>query len=264
LENYLATRARAHGVNLLERASVRALDPARGGFRFRTDATEGEASAVVCAFGKRSSLDAALALPRSHRPGAYAAIKTYFEARPEALEADVELHLVPGGYVGLNPVEGGRIGLCALLDGEPTRDFAALSLRFARNPTLADRLSRLRTPSTPIRGLARFGFQAQRLLHVDAKRVALFCGDAARLVPSFTGDGNAIAIRSGRLAAANLAAGTPHEYARAFETHFAWRFRAAAALHRAFLHPALFDLAAPLLSAQPALLDRLYAWTRGQ
>jgi flavin-dependent dehydrogenase len=263
LEAWLAERARAEGAEVRERSPVRAVASDAGGVRFRTPTDEARADSAIGAFGKRSSLDAALELPRAARPGRFAAVKAYFDAPPSALEADVELHLVRGGYVGLNPVEGNRIGLCALFDGEPTSDLAKLLPRFSRNPTLVERLARLGAPCGATRGLARFGFQAQRVAHVGAGgAVTLLAGDAARLVPSFTGDGNAIAVRTGRLAAE--ARGDANAYARAFHAELSARFRWAALLHRAFLHPLVFSALAPWLARRPALAPRLYAFTRGR
>jgi menaquinone-9 beta-reductase len=207
-----------------------------------------------------------MALPRATAPEPFAAAKAYFTAPADALEADVELFLLPDGYVGLNPVEGGRIGLCALLTGEATASFERLRVRFAENPVLEARLDRLGLPSGPVRGLAKFGFGFQRLVARDpaAGAFALFAGDCARMMPSFTGDGMAVAIRSGRLAARALGERDPaRAYERSYAREFARRFHVAALLHRAFLSPWLFGALAPALAKRPLLVDRLYAWTRG-
>lgn len=262
MEGFLAGRARAAGAAVHERSPVRALARDGAGWRFQAAEGEGRTDALVCAFGKRSSLDRPLELPRSRSPEAFAAAKAYFDApASEVLEADVELHLVPGGYVGLNAVEGGRLALCALLDGDATSDWTALADRFAASPELAARLRRAGAPSGAVRGLAKFGFRAQKLHHAGA----LLCGDAARMMPSFTGDGMAVALRSGRLASAALdARDPPGAYAASYRAEFSRRLFFANLLHRAFFNPVLFAAIAPLLDRRPSLTQRVYEWTRGR
>lgn len=264
LEGALLSRAREAGVIVHERRGVRGIEGAPGRLVVRTDKHETDVSGLVLAFGKRSSLDAPLGLPRARQGDGFVAIKAYFPA--SALEADVELYVVEGGYVGVNPVEGGRIGVCALLSAKnATASFQDLLNLAQTNPTLTRRLSTLGARTEKPRGLARFGFGAQAVARVEpASRLPLlFAGDAARLVPSFTGDGMAIALRSGRLAADALFAEDPASaYTRAFSSAFRVRFAVATALHGIFFRPALFEAVAPLVARSPRLLDRIYEATR--
>lgn len=266
LEGALAGRARAMGVDLRERAPVRAILPVAGGeVEVHAGTRVDRASGLVLAFGKRSTLDAALDLPRATmepRSG-FLALKAYFPAAP--LEADVELYLVPGGYIGINPVEDGRIGVCALLEarGAETRaSWETLLARAERHPALARRLDRLGAPGKA-RGLARFGFRAQAVSKTIGGAPLLFAGDAARLIPSFTGDGMAVALRSGRLGAlASLTSDPARAYARAFSSAFSARFATSRALHSVFLRPSVFEALAPLFARTPRLVDFLYRATR--
>jgi len=267
LEGALAQRAREAGVDLRERAPVRAIDRAAGGaVEVRAGDAVDRASGLVLAFGKRSTLDEPLELPRARmgpRSG-FLALKAYFPASP--LEADVELYLVPGGYVGINPVEDGRIGVCALLEarGAETRAaWASLLVRAEGHSALRRRLEALGVPPGKARGLARFGFGAQAVSRTSGGAPLLFAGDAARLIPSFTGDGMAVALRSGRLAAlASLTSDPARVYARAFSSAFSARFAASRALHAAFLRPGVFEALAPLFARAPRLVEFLYRATR--
>ncbi len=268
LETFLAARAREAGVRLREHTSVRRLAAlAGGGWRWEAAAASGAAAALVCAIGKRSSLDAQLALPRASRPGVFGAVKAYFDVPArEVLEGGVELHLLRGGgYVGLNPVEGGRLALCALVEGDPTRDWAAIAAHLCETSgELARRIERAGSPSGAVRGLGRFGFGPQRLHRRVERSVALLCGDAARMLPPFTGDGIAAALSSGRLAAwAALEPDPIAAYERAYRAELAPRQRVAGLLHGALLRPGVFSMLAPVLGRAPRATRLLYAWTRG-
>jgi len=265
LEAYLAGRARKEGVTILERAPVRELTPVQGGLvRVRGGDREQLVQGVILAFGKRSTLDAPLELPRAGSSEGFVALKTYL-APQAALDTDVELYVIRGGYVGLNRVEDGRIGVCALLEGDAHADWETLARRAEEIPPLARRLASLGDPCSRVRGLARFGFGAQAVARRDRRTgsVMLFVGDAARMIPSFTGDGMAVALRSGRLAAEALSTPDPvttykSAYARAFHV----RFALAGALHGLFFQPSVFSALAPLVNRSPRLVEHLYSLTR--
>jgi flavin-dependent dehydrogenase len=266
LEAFIASRARNEGVTILERAPVREVAPEKGGLvRIRGGDREELVSGAVLAFGKRSTLDAPLDLPRAQSRTGFVALKAYL-APSTALEADVELYVIPGGYVGLNRVEDGRIGVCALLEGDARADWETLARRAEGIPLLARRLASLGDPQGRVRGLARFGFGAQALARKDPSTgsVLLFAGDAARMIPSFTGDGMAVALRSGRLAAEALCGPDPAStYERTYARAFHVRFALAGALHGLFFQPSVFSTLAPLVGRSPRLVERLYALTRG-
>ncbi|MDI1474995.1 NAD(P)-binding protein [Polyangium sp. y55x31] len=266
LESFLARRAREAGATVLERTPVRAMAPKPpSALEIQSQAGTHAVRGLVLSMGKRSTLDAPLDLPRARaaRPS-FVAIKAY--CAPKPLEADVELYLVPGGYVGVNPVEDGRIGVCALLEGDARPVWQTLEDHATHHPALAQRLAALGAPQQKPRGLARFGFGAQAIARACPTTgiPLLFAGDAARLVPSFTGDGMAIALRSGRLAALATFSPDPiHAYTRAFARAFSTRFMVASALHGMLLRPPIFELLAPLVGRAPRLVDMLYRATRG-
>jgi flavin-dependent dehydrogenase len=266
LEAFLATRARKEGVTILERSPVREISPVQGGLvRVRGGDREELVKGAVLAFGKRSTLDAPLDLPRARSSEGFVALKTYL-APQAALESDVELYMFRGGYVGLNRVEDGRIGVCALLEGDARADWETLERRAEQIPLLRRRLASLGAPCGRVRGLARFGFGAQAVARKDRRTgsVLLFAGDAARMIPSFTGDGMAVALRSGRLAAEALCGPDPvTAYKSAYKSAFHVRFALAGALHGLFFQPSVFSFLAPLVGRSPRLVERLYTLTRG-
>lgn len=123
-------------------------------------------------------------------------------AQVNALGPCVELFLFPGGYAGIEPVENGILNLCLVVRG---RHFARLGGRWeALLSMLRAHFSRLQqalagreacwnrplaVASNPYGFVQRRGDGPWRL------------GDQAAVIPSFSGDGIAIALHSARMAA---------------------------------------------------------------
>jgi menaquinone-9 beta-reductase len=196
--------------------------------------------------------------------------KSYFElAEPQraALADHIEVMLFDGGYAGLQLVEGGMANLCLLV----TRDRLArarswpllLESLCGGCGHLADRLSgaqeRLECPLT-IAGIP-YGFR-YRPQPGDLPQLYRV-GDQCAVIPSFSGDGMAIAMHSGRAAAQAILTG---EDARSYHARqraaFGRQIRVAGALYRlgepAWLQPAIVEA----VRRWPVLAARLAAWTR--
>jgi menaquinone-9 beta-reductase len=133
------------------------------------------------------------------------AFKVYWRLAPKEdaeLAHHIELFLFPGGYAGLQPVEGGRANLCLLVRKSAFaanyRDWNGLIAGLQKfSPHLAARLHKaeclsgkpLAISGLPYGHLAREGAALWRL------------GDQAAVIPSFSGDGISIALHSAHLAA---------------------------------------------------------------
>ena len=218
-----------------------------------------EASALLLASGKHDVRGA----PRPDGPDEIG-FKMYFRdaALSRRLANTVAVTFFEGGYAGVQPVEGGRLNLSLLIDGAQYRalgSWPALLERLCREPALAALadaeallprpLAISRVPYGHLAGPTNDGLW--RL------------GDQAAVIPSFCGDGMAIALESGRLAAAMLAAGaTAAEYQRALRIRTRRPVRLAMAALRLTRHP-LGRLAAMVgLSAAPGGLAVLARLTR--
>jgi flavin-dependent dehydrogenase len=176
----------------------------------------------------------------------------------------VEVTLFKGGYAGLQPVEGGRVNLCLLVEAERLKaaggNWTALFASLLGEPGLAplgDAEPLLAKPLT-ISGVP-YGFLARP----DAADGLWRLGDQAAVIPSFCGDGMAMAIHSGGLAGAMLAEGAS---AQAFQARLrrdtVRQVRLATRLQRFAMHPAgRFALLAGL-GAAPAAMALLARLTR--
>jgi flavin-dependent dehydrogenase len=203
LDEALLARAATAGATIRRGARVAELGRLARGYRARLeDGTTVEAAEAFLATGKHD-------LRGWRRPaglqGDLLAFKMYFHLQPlqaTRLAGHVELALFEGGYAGLQPVEGERANLCLLVR---RRRFAALGQRWDRllsqirreSPHLEERLRGaepcrarpLALTSIPYGHVRREGDGPFRL------------GDQAVVIPSFSGDGMAIALHSAELAA---------------------------------------------------------------
>jgi flavin-dependent dehydrogenase len=213
LDERLLARAADCGAVVRRGVSVRRLE--RAGQAWRATLAEGdaiEAPLVLLATGKHDL--------RSHRRPRGAADVIGFkmrwrltDAQSAALAGHVELLWFDGGYAGLQPIEHGMANLCLVIT-------AAAFARLGRSwPQLLDRLAttaphfgaRLRRAAPAWPRPATIAGVPYGHVHRDrAGSDGLFrAGDQFAVIPSFTGEGVALALRTARLAAARILAGEP-------------------------------------------------------
>jgi flavin-dependent dehydrogenase len=212
LDTALIAAAVAAGVRLERGRSVHALRRAASGMWQATleDGATFEAATAFLATGKHDLRGHS----RPKDPQRWVAFKTYFRldsAQAKELERASELMLYPGGYAGIQPVEGGIANLCWVVQqrylarvGYRWENFLArmqqdcphLAMRLAgAEPLLARPISVTHIPYGYIRPTTEEG---------------LYCvGDQAAVIPSFTGDGISIALHTARCAVAACLAGEP-------------------------------------------------------
>jgi flavin-dependent dehydrogenase len=212
LDTALIAEAIAAGVRVVCGRSVQALDRTTSGIWQVTldDGTTREAPTAFLATGKHDLRG----FPRPADPQRWVAFKTYFRLMP-AQAAELahasELMLYPGGYGGIQPVEGGIANLCCVVQqrylarggnrwemflAKMQRDCPHLAMRLAgAEPLLAKPIAITHIPYGYIRRTSEDG---------------LYCiGDQAAVIPSFTGDGISIALHTARCAAAAYLAAEP-------------------------------------------------------
>lgn len=200
----------------------------------------------------------------------YVGFKTYWRLDPAAhaaIQDHIEIILFEGGYAGLQRVEGGLANLC-LIVRKPRflaigGTWGALLAELLTIPHLRDRLAggeaMLDRPLT-IAGVP-YGF-----LHRGSGQGGepLFrLGDQAAVIPSFSGDGMAIALHSAHRAAGIVAqGGTAGDYHRILHADLAKQIRLAMRIQRMGEHERWRRLLFGALSFAPALLPRLARATR--
>lgn len=255
LDMAVLERAAAVGVTVRRGVTVREVEPGVA----HTSEGDIAASALLLASGKHDVRGA----PRPEGPDEIG-FKMYFRdaALSRSLAGTVAVTFFDGGYAGLQPVEGGRLNLCLLIDGAHYRalgGWPALLERLCREPALAPLAHAEALLPRPL-AISRVPYGH---LAAPATDGLWRLGDQAAVIPSFCGDGMAIALESGRLAAAMLAGGaTAAAYQRALLLRTRRPVRLAMAALRLARHPVGRWAAMVGLSAVPGALALLARLTR--
>jgi len=185
------------------------------------------------------------------------------------LAADLEMHFVPAGYVGLCRLADGEVNVCGLFrSGKPVPDLAKnwrAWLGGAAGSPLHARLARARWDEESFCSVAGLSLRPQRA----GQRNECCVGDALTMIPPVTGNGMSMAFESAELAVEPLArfsgggpawAETQRQMARVCDAAFAGRLRWAAWVQRALFAPparaALLFLAARSESLWRGLFGR--------
>jgi len=274
LDEVLARRAHERGVEVRERSRVTAIEGGLlGGFRVRVRAASGgfslQARAVIAAHGRRSSLDRCLKRPFLGRRHPFVALKNHFYGPP--LRHGIELHGFRGGYCGIAEIENGAANVCLLaresvFRGAGVAPFLAWMRR--QNPRLQEWFSR----AEPLHGTWLSIAQVPFIRKGPVSGDLLMAGDAGALIAPLTGDGIAMALRSGRLAASSVeellqgrlaADQLARRYAARWRRQFTARLLLARGLQSLMLRPRLLSAALRVTTGIPPLTSFLVAHTRG-
>lgn len=274
LDQAVAQAAQEQGAELWQGATVKGYTRSATGFcvqlHSKTHPPAVPARTVIAACGRHSA--AGLPPPARQRRGPhFVGLQQHYTGIE--LPAQVELYFFPGGYAGVNAVEGGQVNVCLLASyaafaqaGKGVEQLIARACQW--NPALGRRLA----PGTALPG------SACAVAPVDLYRPAtpwaeIGCvGDTAAMIPPFCGDGMAMALRSAELClplADQFLRGQLSEatwstrYTDLWQQEFGARLRTARLLQRLLDQPLLTELAAATGRLWPGLVKLLVRATRG-
>lgn len=184
-------------------------------------------------------------------------------AQTDALRGFIDLFLFAGGYGGLSLVEGDAANLCLVVRKSSLQALGGwprlLASILQENPLLHRRLQTA-SPLWP-RPLALSSIPYGYLAPHSAGLWRL--GDQAAVIPSFAGDGMAIALHSAALAASTcLAGGSSEDFARTLHKQLRPAMSLATWIARAIVSPVGRTLAPAALSLFPAAIPWIATSTR--
>ncbi len=203
LDEFLYHRALENGAEVITGSQVENLSFANDCFSMElADGQVLEANHVIGSFGKRSKLDKALDRDFIKRRSPFIGVK--YHLRTEIDRGAVALHNFPGGYCGVNAIEEDKVNVCYLGSRDQLRTYGSIEemerVILWQNP----RLKRLFTDS-------EFLFEKPEVINeinfepkLPVEQHILMAGDAAGLITPLCGNGMAMAIQSGKLAAEAL------------------------------------------------------------
>lgn len=228
LDSALLTLAAERGATVLQGHMVRRLLP--GGAEVEGFG-EVAAERVLLATGKHEMRG----LRRGGRAEPLVGFKMHLRLDPAqaaALSGAIELVLFPGGYAGLQPIEGGRANLCLLIRRAAFEAAGAswagvVSHMSAASPHVAARLEgAIELMAKP---LSIYQVPYGQVHRAGALPGVLRLGDQMAVIPSFSGDGMAIALHTAFAAARAVGADGYHG---AMRRDLAGQIGRAMALHR--------------------------------
>ena len=192
-------------------------------------------------------------------------------ARGVALDADLEMHFVPAGYVGLCRLPGGEVNICGLFrSAAPVPDLALRWRDWLGGPAdsvLHARLAGAQFADDSFCSVAGLGLRPQRA----AQRHECSIGDALTMIPPVTGNGMSMAFESAELAIGPLAKFSRGErtweqaqqaIAGNCDRTFTARLRWAAWLQRALFQPSARATLLFLAARSERLWRGIFARTR--
>lgn len=276
LDAALVAYAQEQGVEVCDGTRVTEVSGSlRDGFTVTARTAQGQQTftgrSIIAAHGKRSNLDRALnrAFLRQSQP--YIGLKRHF-AGP-ALPGHVDLHIFAGGYCGMSQVEGGATNVCLLVRQDVFQRAAGGSTEVfirwmsAQNPQLGAWLAQAAPLLPEWLSIGQVPFVPKTLLEGDV----LMAGDAAGMIAPLAGDGMAMALHSGKLAADVLALylegelgadAVKQQYVAVWKRHFRRRLQLGRVLQAIMLRPALLTPGLRLINLLPTLGNVLLTQTR--
>jgi len=167
-------------------------------------------------------------------------------ARGIEMDADLEMHFVPAGYVGLCKLAGGEVNICGLFRSKSTvPDLAKHWRNWLGGPTdsvLRSRLANAQINEDSFCSVAGLCLRPRR--GMDQNECSI--GDSRTMIPPVTGNGMSMAFESAELAMEPLAAfhrggltwtRAQQDISRRCDLRFNTRLRWAAWLQRALFNP---------------------------
>lgn len=154
---------------------------------------------VIGAFGKRSRLDKSMNRPFIQRRSPFIGVKYHVEV--DFVRDTVALHNFEGGYCGINAIEQGKFNLCYLGSREQLRKFGSLEEMerevLWQNPILKTLFTESKFLFDKPEVINEINFEPKK----PVENHLLMAGDSAGLITPLCGNGMAMAIHSGKLAA---------------------------------------------------------------
>ena len=269
-DDYLYRKALAVGVDFKLQEQVLTTHFIQEKNFFQLELKSGEklyAHHVIGAFGKRSTMDRTLDRKFIQKRSPYIGVKYHIKGDFEP--STIAIHAYPGGYCGLNPIEDGLFNLCYLGSRQQLRDCGSIEKMEERFLYKNRHLKMLLTDGEFVRKKPEVINEINFEPKLPVENHLLMVGDAAGLIAPIFGNGMAIAIHSGKLAAEALLQNTSRkaiedQYEQNWHRTFKKRLVMGRLVQKLFNVPHLAELTTALMHRSAFLGMQIMKRTHGE
>lgn len=227
LDHWLMEKARECGVEVLEGAHVTEVNFNAKEDQFELELASGaryQADFVIGAHGKRSKIDKVLNRAFIQKRSPYIGVKYHIRANLDPKV--VALHNFEGGYCGVNAIEDQKFNLCYLGSREQLRYFGTIEKMeekiLWKNPLLKSIFTKSEFLLDRPEVINEINFESKN----PVENHLLMAGDSAGLITPLCGNGMAMAIHAGKLAAQAIqSGGSRTEVEQIYQTNWNMQFR---------------------------------------
>jgi flavin-dependent dehydrogenase len=269
-DDYLYRKALAVGVDFKLQEQVIATHFIQEKSHFQVELKSGKvlfADHVMGAFGKRSTMDRTLNRKFIQKRSPYIGVKYHIKGDFEP--GTIAIHAYPGGYCGLNPIEDGLFNLCYLGSRQQLRECGSVKKMEERFLYQNRHLKKLFTEGEFVREKPEVINEINFSPKKPVESHLLMIGDAGGLIAPLFGNGMAIAIHSGKLAAEALLQNTSRQaiegqYEKSWRRTFENRLAMGRLVQKLFSVPQMAELTTALIQRSPFLGKQIMKRTHGE
>ncbi|MBC5774297.1 FAD-dependent oxidoreductase [Pontibacter sp. KCTC 32443] len=272
LDNYLYQLAQANGVTFKLNTTVQDVTFENGSFILQTGNGEKlQAEIVLGAYGKRTNLDRQLNRRFFAQRSPYIGVK--YHIKYNQAKNVIALHNFKNGYAGISAVENDTYCFCYLTTRQNLKQHGTIPAMeqaiLYRNPHLRQIFEEAAFVYAHPEVINEISFATKTCI----ENHMLMCGDAAGMITPLCGNGMAMAIHAGKLAAEQVALyfkngrNRQHlesNYNHAWKKQFSSRLQLGRTVQHLFGHPVLSEIAVKTLKQVPAAVQLLMRQTHGK
>jgi menaquinone-9 beta-reductase len=272
LDQHLYQIALSRGVQVRQHTTVQDVQFTNNRFVLKLSGGDTvESEVVLGAFGKRSALDRQLNRSFFAKRSPYIGVK--YHLRLDMPTDLIALHNFEDGYAGISAIEDGRYCFCYLTTRENLR-------RHGTIPAMEQAVLYQNPHLRRIFAEAEFLYEQPEVINeisfatkTCVEDHMLMCGDAAGMITPLCGNGMAMAIHAGKLAAEQVMtyfeSGRDRQaletgYTRAWKAQFERRLQVGRTVQRLFGSPFLSEVAVGTLRHMPAAVRLIMRQTHGK
>ncbi|WP_425636444.1 NAD(P)/FAD-dependent oxidoreductase [Algoriphagus yeomjeoni] len=231
------------------------------------DGSQLRAENVIGAFGKRSKLDKRLKRAFIEKRSPYIGVK--YHIKTDFDRSTVALYNFKGGYCGLNTIEDGKVNLCYLGDRGQLREYGSIEAMerevLWKNPSLKPFFTESEILFDKPEVINEINFERKE----PVDNHILMAGDSAGLITPLCGNGMAMAIHAGKLAADAILEGKSREeiearYVHSWKSLFERRLWLGRKVQRLFGSNQASVLTRMLIQHVPFISDQIIKNTHGK